>query len=75
MRDAALAGNEAKLDVRAFVGGVDISVPEGWDVQANVSTTIGGVNDERRHRGSHAGGAPLLEITGTATMGGVNIRD
>lgn len=75
MTEVALAGNEAKLTVRAFVGGVEVTVPEGWDVQTDVSTTVGGVSDERTNGGSHEVGAPKLVITGSATLGGLSIKD
>ncbi len=72
---AALADNEANLEVKAFVGGVEITVPEGWDVQAGITATFGGISDERNHAGSHSEGAPRLTITGTATAGGIKIKD
>lgn len=75
LTDATLANNEAELKVRAFIGGIEITVPEGWDVQTNVSATLAGVEDDRNRPGSHAAGAPRLLISGSATMGGISIKD
>lgn len=74
LRDAALADNKATLMVRAFIGGVEITVPRGWDVQVDVSTTLAGISDERSGGGGGEG-APKLLVRGSATMGGISIKD
>lgn len=76
MREAALAASGATLNVRAFIGGIDIVVPQGWDVVFDVSAFLGGIADQRVHPGyHHTNGAPRLVVTGSATLGGVNIKD
>lgn len=75
LTSAALADNEAKLTVRAFIGGIEITVPVEWNVETNVSATLGGVQDERENPSSVGKGAPKLVITGSATMGGINIKN
>ncbi len=75
MRSAAISGGEARLDIRAFIGGVEIRVPSSWEVDENVSTTIGGVQDERDDTGPKGADAPKLVLTGSATLGGISIKD
>jgi hypothetical protein len=75
LRQAKPSGNGATLDARAFLGGIDIVVPEEWDVEVNTSAFMGGVADERSRPGAHATGAPGLVINGSATLGGISIKD
>jgi predicted membrane protein len=75
LTQAKLSGSGATLDARAFLGGIDIVVPEEWDVDVNVSAFLGGVADERSRPGTHTSGAPSLVINGSATLGGISIKD
>ncbi len=75
MKEAALANNQAELEVRAFIGGIEVTVPRGWNVEANVSTTLGGVSDERENPISDTADAPRLVIKGSATLGGLSIKN
>ncbi len=69
------ARNEATIDVHAFVGGVEITVPGEWDVQVDISANFAGIVDERDDTGSRPSGAPRLIIKGTATVGGVSVKN
>jgi predicted membrane protein len=73
LRGAKLAPEGATLNIKAFVGGVEALVPEGWDIEMDVSGTIAGTSDERSHPGGQ--GAPKLVITGSATLGGITLKD
>jgi len=73
LRQAAIAGDEAVVDVMAFMGGIEIYVPESWAVEAKVLPLLGGVGDETRLNKS--GPTKRLVIRGLALMGGVEIKN
>lgn len=75
LRQARLSQGGATLNVRAFIGGIEIIVPEDWDVELNVSAFLGGVADERARPGSRPAGSPRLVVNGSATLGGISIKD
>jgi len=74
LRQARLAPEGALLDLRIMMGGVDIRVPDTWHVQCEVTPFFGGADDTTRStQGSTA--APRLRVVGTATLGGVTVRN
>jgi hypothetical protein len=73
LREAKPAAAGARLDVTAIMGGVEIWVPAGWRIHPRVTPLLGGVEDKTRPSPTDGEG-PLLEITGTALMGGVEIK-
>ena len=74
LRYARLAPEGALLDVRVVLGGVDIRVPDTWQVQCDVTPFIGGADDTTRStQGSTR--APLLRVVGSVTLGGLSIRN
>ena len=75
LRGSRLSEQGAVLDVRAFFGGVELFVPEDWDVQLEVSASMGGVEDGRARPAPHVQGAPRLVVRGTAFLGGVHVKD
>jgi len=68
----AVIKKEATLNVFAMMGGIEIKVPEGWIVRTTVSPMLGGV--ENKAISLDKAGAPVLVITGTAIMGGIEIK-
>lgn len=70
-RNATMEGNEAKIDVSALMGGIDIRVPGSWVVINRVSAILGGVDDNTT---SHDGNKRLV-IEGTVLMGGLDIKN
>jgi hypothetical protein len=86
LREATLAPTgEATIDVFGMMGAVEVIVPEGWVVDVQTRTIMGGVQDRRRSpRGpapaapggeaTERSGAPRLVIRGTVVMGGLVIR-
>jgi len=62
---------EAVLDVFAFMGGVEIKVPASWTVVVDASAFLGGF-ENRTSPTQH--GLKTLRITGSAVMGGVEIK-
>jgi predicted membrane protein len=72
LHDAAVAGEEAVIDVFAFWGGIELSVPEGWAVVNRVVAILGGADD--RTRPPTAASPKRLVIRGICIMGGVEIK-
>jgi predicted membrane protein len=65
-------GRAAVLDTFAFWGGIEIRVPDDWEVVSQGSAALGGfVNNARSLPGSKR----RLVITGLAIMGGVEVKN
>lgn len=81
LRDAGLAGDEARVVADAVFGSVEIFVPEDWEVDLRGEGVFGSVSDETRHPGpSPAGsnqGAPRkrLIVKGAAVFGSVEVSN
>src|SRR5688572_18601840 len=75
LRLATLApGEEARLNLLAFMAGHEIRVPPGWLVLSDVVPIMGGVDDKRLSLESTPNDAPRLRLKGFIVMGGVVIR-
>lgn len=70
LSEATLAP-DARLDVRAAIGGVAIKVPPGWRIDAETSSMIGGVDVGRGQPDDPD--APTLAVRVTTVIGGVSI--
>jgi hypothetical protein len=72
LTQARFAEAEATIQVVAFMGGVEIIVPEDITVRVTGIGFMGAFE----HRGAHEGppGSPILTVTGFAFMGGVDVR-
>ena len=73
LRQATITGDEAVVDVMAFMGGIEIYVPKSWAIEAKVLPLMGGVGDETRL--DKSGPTKRLVIRGLALMGGVEIKN
>jgi predicted membrane protein len=71
LRDAKIK-KEATLDVFALFGGIEIRVPRDWKVVSKVAPIAGGVENKSQGDDSHKG--PVLILTGSAILGGVEIK-
>lgn len=74
LRYARLDPQGALLDVRIVMGGVDIRVPDTWQVQNDVIPLLGGADDATRSTQGSTG-APLLRVVGSVTLGGLSIHN
>lgn len=72
LQDAGIMAAEAVIDVFAFWGGIEITVPEGWAVINRVVPVLGGADD--RTRPSTDPAAKRLVIRGICVMGGVEVK-
>ena len=70
-RDSTMEGNEARIEISAIMGGVDIRVPRTWTVVNRVTPVMGGVKDHTHSTDSDK----RLVIEGTVLMGGLDIRN
>ena len=71
LRDAKIQ-KEAVLDVFTICGGVEIRVPRDWKVISKAAPIAGGVENKSEGSDDHKG--PILIITGTVALGGVEIK-
>lgn len=72
LTDARFAERECTIHVFAFMGGVEITVPEDVTVHVNGFAFMGGFDRKGAHQGPP--GAPVLTVNGFAFMGGVEVR-
>jgi predicted membrane protein len=73
LRDCGSEGGPAEIDTFAFWGGIEIKVPGDWEVQVKGLAILGGYSDDTRT--IEGAGRKVLVITGTAIMGGVEIKN
>jgi len=72
LRGATIASGEARLEVFAMWGGIEVFVPEGWAVEAKVFPFMGGVDDKTTRPTADA--PPRLVVRGLVIMGGMDIK-
>lgn len=74
---AEIQGDQAVVYARALFGGVDIRVPEGWDVVIRGIGILGGYEDKTRHpsNGGEEGKPKQLIVKGYAIFGGVDLKN
>lgn len=73
LRQAAVTGEEAAIDVIAVWGGIEIRVPESWAVTGKVLPILGSFEDKTHPPAGEVGGRLL--VRGVAVMGGVEVRN
>ncbi len=72
LRRASMTRDEAVLDIFVFWAGLEVKVPEDWEVVSRGLPILGGFVDNTRHV---AGAQKRLVITGMAIMGGVEVKN
>lgn len=76
LRDASIKGPEAVIQVRAVMGGIELYVPDDWNIVVKGSPMMGAFENKTRQRYSKQGAdAPRLVIEGLVVMGGVEISN
>jgi class 3 adenylate cyclase len=73
LRHAEIDGPEIIITAIAIMGGINIVVPEGFDVELNVIPFMGGRNLKLRNV-PLVPGSPRIVINGLAMMGGVDVK-
>ena len=76
LRGAATSRDRVFVEVTAVFGGVEIQVPENWTVRFEGAAVLGGY-DDRTHPPAPASSGKRTELvlTGSAVLGGVNVRN
>jgi hypothetical protein len=72
LRDATLDPSGATLQVKAIMGGGDVIVPDGWNVELSSKSLMGGVG-MRRPNATEDPYAPTLRVEARALMGGFGV--
>jgi len=72
LRGASMVKDEALLDVFAFWGGIEIKIPDDWELVSRGVAVLGGFVDNSRHAAS---AKKRLVLTGMAIMGGVEVKN
>lgn len=60
------------IDCFAMWGGIEISIPEGWALDIRITPVLAGIEDKTA---PPAPEAPLVILTGTVVMGGIEVRN
>jgi hypothetical protein len=74
LREAGIAQRPAHVSAIALFGGVEVTVPEEWNVEMDVLPLFGGASDERT-RSERTHEETDLVVTGLAAFGGVEVND
>lgn len=72
LRDAQIGSEPAVIDVFALWGGVEIKVPQTWQVVSEVTPILGGFENTAR---TSASSSQILIVKGMAIMGGIEVKD
>jgi len=70
LTQADMENGPAELEIITLMGGVEIKVPEGWEVTGNMLPVMGGADI----RTKAAPGGRKLVVNGVVVMGGVEIK-
>jgi len=73
LRQAVIRGEEAVINIFALWGGVELRVPDTWAVVIKGVPILGGFANETRTNASPD--AKRLVVTGSAIMGGVEVKN
>lgn len=63
---------EATIEVFTLMGGIELRVPENWQIRSSIMPILGSV--ENKTSGTSAKTAPILNIVGTVILGGVEVK-
>ncbi len=73
LRKAEIDGPEVAITAFAFMGGINITVPEGFDVELQGFSFMGG-RDLKLRDVPRVPGSPLIVVRGFAVMGGIEVK-
>jgi hypothetical protein len=73
LNDAVLSTQHTEIRVISIMGGADVYVPEGLDVQVSQFALMGG-NDVKLGRGRPAPGGPTVHLRLFSLMGGSDVK-
>jgi predicted membrane protein len=73
LRQAAMQADEVVINTFSFWGGIEIRVPEDWNVSTEILPLMGGCEDHTETHGDRP--HKHLVVKGMAIMGGVEVRN
>jgi hypothetical protein len=73
LRDCGSEGGPAEIDTFAFWGGIDIQVPEDWEVEVRGLAVLGAFEDSSTSL--HGTSGKLVIVRGIAIMGAVEVKN
>lgn len=71
LREASIK-KKAVLDIFVLMGGVEVKVPAGVRVKSDIGAVLGGVDVKPDPKAGKS--SPILILTGTVVMGGVEVK-
>lgn len=74
LRQAAMEGEQVRIDVFVLFGGGEIMLPPGWEVMNRITAIAGGVDDKTYPPAAGETPRNRLLLTGTALFGGVELK-
>ena len=75
LRGAAIAGDSATINIFTLWGGVDLKVPEDWNVTVAGAPILGVFTNSARAFRQGDAAAKTLVVKGVAIMGGVEVKN
>lgn len=72
LRSAKLHNNEARIELNAIFGGIDILVPDNWRVEVKGTPVFGGWSNKTRFNTDPD--APVLNVYCFSLFGGIEIK-
>ncbi|HZK01216.1 MAG TPA: DUF5668 domain-containing protein [Tissierellaceae bacterium] len=72
LRGAKLYENEVYLETNAFLGGIEVHVPDHWRVEVSGTPLLGGMSNNTRPNSDPD--APILRVRYLAILGGIEIN-
>jgi hypothetical protein len=73
LRDATLDPSGATLDLDVTMGGVEVAVPEGWAVEIDGQSRLGGIDTHLDDPADLPDDAPVLRVRTRMVMGGAMV--
>jgi predicted membrane protein len=64
---------KVSLEITAIFGGVKLVVPRNWDIQSEITTFCGGIDDKRQIDPNVVSPEKILVLKGNAVFGGIEI--
>jgi len=75
LRESTLHPEGADLDVSTAFGGIEIMVPESWNVRMTGLPIFGGWSNKTRMRDDAGSGEPQLNIRCVSAFGGIEVHN
>ncbi len=73
LRDATIEGDEIVITAVAVLGGIEITVPEGVEVDVSAFALLGGTDHEQGSAPVRPG-TPVVRVRGFALLGGIDVE-